>query len=108
LHISSSWVRDSRFWKLVDQPAPKLESFSFVMERECDVEDNLTVLPRIFQDDMPKLRNLALVNVSSWPHNRFANLTRFSLEHQPPHIRPTFPEFLAFLAASPKLQELVL
>lgn len=108
LYISSSWVRDSSFWRLFDQPAPNLESFSFIMEMDDKLEDHLTVLPRIFQDDMPKLKNLALGNVSSWPHNRFANLTRLSLENQSPHARPSLPEFLAFLAASPKLQELAL
>jgi hypothetical protein len=71
-------------------------------------DDRCTMLPRIFQDDIPKLKNLTLGNVSAWPHNRFFNLTRFRLHRQPPGARATLPEFLEFLAASPKLEELVL
>jgi hypothetical protein len=69
---------------------------------------DLTILPRIFQDNMPKLKSLTLANVSSWPHNRFHNLTNLRLENQPYHARATLPEFLEFLASSPKLEVLVL
>ncbi|KAJ3560909.1 hypothetical protein NP233_g10529 [Leucocoprinus birnbaumii] len=112
LHISSRHtLHDSILWKLVDQPAPNLESFSFTMYEELGPENFLpvsTVLPRIFQDDMPKLEHLTLGNISFWPQNRFHNLTRLRLQRQAPDYRPSLSSFLEFLAASPKLEELVL
>lgn len=108
LHLQSAWARNSCFWDLMDRPAPTLESISNEVEIE-DTEDAVSVLPRIFNDDMPRLKNVYLSNVSAWPYNRFRNLVRFHLYDQPTDARPNLITFLQVLEAnSETLQELVL
>ncbi|KAF9448425.1 hypothetical protein P691DRAFT_775430 [Macrolepiota fuliginosa MF-IS2] len=108
LHVQTSWVRNSRFWDLMDRSAPMLESLSLEMNID-EAEDAVSVLPRIFDDDMPRLKNVYLSGVSAWPYNCFGNLVRLYLYDQPIDTRPDLITFLQILkATSITLEELVL
>jgi hypothetical protein len=106
LHINSTWTRNSLFWDLFYHPAPLLESLAIAMADGQDTEASF--LSQVFNDDMPRLKNLYLSNVSSWPYNQFRNLVRLRLFNQFQFSRPHLTTFLQTLqASSSTLEELV-
>jgi hypothetical protein len=71
--------------------------------------DALHILPQLFQNDLPRLKNLYLSNVGAWPDNHFRNLARLHIYNQPPDSRPHLADFLRFLKdSSATLEELIL
>src|ERR1700722_5473338 len=84
-----------------------LESLTLSSEN-ADGQPLTSVLPAVFSDQTPRLRKLAIQSFSSWPGNRFANLTHLSLHKQPEMNRFSLAQFLDFLQDSPHLEELAL
>lgn len=107
LHIWTPYMHGApeKMWNLCQSPAPILESLT-VSLNAYDV--NGVALPQLFSGHTPRLKHLTLRHFSTWPHNRFENLTHVSLHAQPHMSRYTLPEFLEFLEKSPLLEELVL
>lgn len=67
-----------------------------------------TVFPSLFNNEMPRLRQLSLSYYTSWPRGYFRNLSHLLLFDQSHTGRPTTSMFLDFLEASPLLEELAL
>jgi len=89
--------------EFLQKPAPLL--------RSLDLSDGLLsngILPSIFSGETPRLEDLSLTHIVSWPKNRFANLIHISLKKQGDFGRYTLMEFLGFLRDSPRLQTLKL
>uniref|UniRef100_A0A0W0EX32 Uncharacterized protein n=1 Tax=Moniliophthora roreri TaxID=221103 RepID=A0A0W0EX32_MONRR len=108
-HINTDgWFDPTPIYGSLKEPAPDLVSLSIVTKGR-DVVGG--VLPSIFNDDMPKLRQLTLEHFTSWPTTYFTNLTHCCLFDQwdaTATSRPTTSQFLDFLESSPGLEELAL
>ncbi|KZT13300.1 uncharacterized protein LAESUDRAFT_719662 [Laetiporus sulphureus 93-53] len=87
-----------------DRPAPLLRSLT--IGRVSMYPDER--LPQMFAGSTPKLERLTLRGYVRWPDNAFSDLTHLCLHDQFQHARPSLAEFLDFLDASPRLEQLVL
>ncbi|KAJ7598348.1 hypothetical protein C8J56DRAFT_913822 [Mycena floridula] len=67
-----------------------------------------TILPAIFGGRMPKLRQLTLSRVSSWPTGYFHDLTHLALSSQSYSDRPSTSIFLDFIEHSLRLEVITL
>jgi hypothetical protein len=96
----------SQIWKFFRTPAPALKSLE--LTEHSGMHSDPLPLPPIFSGETPRLERLSLTGVPSWPNNQFINLIHIALAEQSPQGRHTFPQFLDFLRASPRLQTLKL
>ncbi|KAK7045633.1 hypothetical protein VNI00_007466 [Paramarasmius palmivorus] len=108
-HVNTDgWFDPTPIYASLKESAPNLTSLSIVTKGR-DVVGG--VLPAIFNDHMPQLRQLTLEHFTSWPATYFTNLTHCCLFDQwdaTATSRPTTSQFLDFLASSPGLEELAL
>ncbi|KAJ8089422.1 hypothetical protein PM082_014670 [Marasmius tenuissimus] len=109
LHVNTDgWFSPTPIYQSFRVSAPLLYSLSIVTKGR-DVVGG--VLPPIFNDDMPSLRQLTLEHFTSWPAGYFVNLTHlclFDQSNDTPVSRPTTSQFLDFLESSPALEELAI
>lgn len=61
-------------------------------------------LRALFEDGLPRFRQLFILRYTSWPHNYFKNLTFLCLYNQ--SALEGLPELLQMLRGSPNLEEL--
>ncbi|KAL0574623.1 hypothetical protein V5O48_007349, partial [Marasmius crinis-equi] len=108
-HVNTDgWFSQTPIYQSLKDPAPLLYSLSIVTKGR-DVTGG--VLPPIFSNDMPSLRQLTLEHFTSWPTKYFTNLTHLCLFDQwndTPVSRPSTCQFLDFLESSPALEELAI
>jgi hypothetical protein len=89
-HIRSTWKRNSAIWDLLSRSAPSLESLTL---ETTPCTGAVAILPRIFNDYMPQLKEVRLSGVDAWPYNRFRNLVRLHIFDQDRFSRPYLVTF---------------
>lgn len=82
-------------------PLPNAETLNITV-----AEYHAAALPRLFDGELPKLKELSIERFISWPVDLFVNLTRVTLREMQTPI--TFNFILEFLTQSPALEELTL
>ncbi|PBK61510.1 hypothetical protein ARMSODRAFT_1089683 [Armillaria solidipes] len=108
LHIDAfKWQTSATpLYELLKKPAKSLLSLTILIDgdRNSTPHD----LPTLFSGRMPRLRQLCLEHISTWPKNHFQNLTHVCLYRQDREFRPCTNDFLDFLEGCPLLEELAL
>ncbi|KAK0199493.1 hypothetical protein DFS33DRAFT_1367452 [Desarmillaria ectypa] len=93
---------------LAETSAPNLVSLSLLMNKEPVFVGLHPALRKLFNDEIPKLKQLCLGYFTSWPKGYFTNLTHLCLYDQDRSSRPSTSNFLDILESSPQLETLAL
>ncbi|KAK0232531.1 hypothetical protein IW262DRAFT_1450981 [Armillaria fumosa] len=108
LHIDAfKWQTSAApLYELLKKPAKSLLSLTILIDgdRNSTPHD----LPTLFRGRMPRLKQLCLEHISTWPKTHFQNLTHVCLYRQDRAFRPCTNDFLDFLEGCPLLEELAL
>ncbi|KAK0448431.1 uncharacterized protein EV420DRAFT_1252766, partial [Desarmillaria tabescens] len=88
--------------------APNLVRLSLLMNKEPRFIGLQPALHKLFNDEMPRLKQLCLGYFTSWPKGYFTNLTHLCLYDQDRSSRPSTSNFLDILESSPQLETLAL